>query len=216
MSCFNNCDSANNGEDRFFYTHQHEFKVIFDVGSRFDSTFQRSTGEVHYFEPVEQFLNQLKAKPSANSKAVYNPFGLSDTNATLYYYPRYQSFLDRTTSCHVSDDANKIQLNVRRADEYVRENGPAVIDFLKIDTEGYELHVIRGFGEELKRVRVIQFEYGGTYLDNGIKLIEVIEYLRSQGFDEFAYLSPTGEVPLTDFKDHYQYCNIVCYNQLRK
>lgn len=94
----------------------------------------------------------------------------------------------------------------------MENNNIESVDFIKIDTEGYELHVIKGFGDKLRHVKIIQFEYGGTFLDNKINLIEVIEYLKNKGFDKFRYLHPNGQVEIADFKDHYQYCNIVCFN----
>jgi len=87
------------------------------------------------------------------------------------------------------------------------------IDFLKIDTEGYELDVLQGFEDSLKNIKIIQFEYGGTFLDNNIKLIDVINYLDQNGFYKFSYLTNNGTVLITDFNDHYQYCNIVCINK---
>ena len=64
----------------------------------------------------------------------------------------------------------------------------------------------------MKNVKIIQFEYGGTYLDNNIKLVEMKNYLETFGFTDFSYLVKNGSIPITDFKDHYQYCNIVCIN----
>ena len=87
------------------------------------------------------------------------------------------------------------------------------IDFLKIDTEGYELNVIKGFDEYLFNVKIIQFEYGGTFIDNNLKLIDVIKYLEQYNFHKFSYLTHNGFVLINDFTDHYQYCNIVCINK---
>lgn len=33
--------------------------VVFDVGSRYDSEFVNIDGEVHYFEPVPDFIERL-------------------------------------------------------------------------------------------------------------------------------------------------------------
>lgn len=99
------------------------------------------------------------------------------------------------------------------AKDYIIENDIKTIDFLKIDTEGYELEVLQGFEEYIRIVKIIQFEYGGTFLDNNIKLIDVIQYLQLFGFGDFAYLTQNGTVPLTNYDDHYQYCNIVCINK---
>ena len=65
----------------------------------------------------------------------------------------------------------------------------------------------------LQNVKIIQFEYGGTFLDNNLKLIDVIQYLESKGFYKFSYLTYYGTVLITDFSDHYKYCNIVCINK---
>lgn len=109
--------------------------------------------------------------------------------------------------------ANKILLHIKKGYDYVIHNNIEKIDFLKIDTEGYELQVLKGFGDFLQNVTIIQFEYGGTFLDNNIKLIDVIKYLEQQGFHKFSYLTNNGTPHLTDFNDHYQYCNIVCVNK---
>ena len=93
------------------------------------------------------------------------------------------------------------------------ENKITSVDFIKIDTEGYELHVLKGFEERIANVNIIQFEYGGTFLDNKTKLIDVINYLKEYGFHKFAYLTGSGLYLITDFTDHYQYCNIVCLNK---
>jgi hypothetical protein len=93
------------------------------------------------------------------------------------------------------------------------ENNVMTIDFVKIDTEGYELNVLQGFENYLAQVQIIQFEYGGCNLDSNTKLIDIIKYLEKYGFCNFSYLTNNGPVLITDFSDHYQYCNIVCAHE---
>lgn len=54
-------------------------------------------------------------------------------------------------------------------DSYCDQRNVGHIDLLKIDTEGWEWHVIQGFSRMLQehRVGVIQFEYGYTHGDSG-------------------------------------------------
>lgn len=209
---FNNHHPETNGEKIFYEKHKDQFKVIWDVGCRSDSLFTSFTGQVHYFEPCSSHLDLLVSQNNIlNAQSFFNPFGLSDENQFLSYYPTYQSFFDRVSSCGRSDDENKITLEVRRADEYIRKNNIQEIDFLKIDTEGYEFKVLKGFGETLSIVKMIQFEYGGTFLDNKTRLRDVIHYLENFGFTGFSYLCPQGTILLPDKEDHYQYCNIVCW-----
>jgi FkbM family methyltransferase len=210
---FNNCNSKTNGEHKFFMDIKNEINVIFDVGCRSDSEFIDFTGEVHYFDPIHEFIEKLKTKKNLNKKSYFNNFGLGNANNQFYYYPKYQSFYDRIISCHTSDDDNKILLHVKKGKDYVINNNIEKIDFLKIDTEGYELNVLQGFEDCLENIKIIQFEYGGTFLDNKIKLIDVKNYLEQKGFYKFSYLTNNGPALITDFNDHYQYCNIVCVNK---
>lgn len=210
---FNNWNSSTNGEVQFFNRIKNEISTIFDVGCRSDTEFTEFEGIVHYFDPVESFIRELSSKPNKNSKSYYNTFGLGNENTTSYYYPRYQSFFNRINSCKGDDSASKVELKIRKAKDYIIENNINKIDFLKIDTEGFELNVIKGFEELISNVGIIQFEYGGTFLDNNTKLIDVINYLKEYGFENFSYLSFDGTSPITDFSDHYQYCNIVCINK---
>jgi len=53
---FNNCDPEKNGEYKFFMDIKDKINVIFDVGCRSDSMYINFTGEVHYFEPVNEFI----------------------------------------------------------------------------------------------------------------------------------------------------------------
>jgi FkbM family methyltransferase len=175
---FNNCDTKTNGEEKFFMDIQDNINVIFDVGCRSDSMFIYFNGEVHYFDPVEEFIENLKKSKNINKKSYFNNFGLGNDNKELYYYPKYQSFYDRVNSCHISDDSNKILLHIKKGIDYVDSKNIKNIDFLKIDTEGYELDVLQGFEDFLENVKIIQFEYGGTFLDNHIKLVDVRKDLR--------------------------------------
>ena len=210
---FNNCLSKENGEYYFFISIKNNINIIFDVGCRSDSEFINFNGEVHYFDPVNSYIENLKEQKNLNKISHFNNFGLGNKNEEIYYYPRYESFYDRVNSCHISDDSNKILLYIKKGIDYVDSKNIKNIDFLKIDTEGYELNVLQGFGDFLKNVKIIQFEYGGTFLDNNTKLIDVVNYLESKGFYKFSYLTNNGPVTITDFKDHYQYCNIVCINK---
>lgn len=210
---FNNCNPKTNGEFQFYNMIKQNINSIFDVGCRTDSEFLSFEGNVHYFDPVQEFIDKLKTLPNNNKISYFNNFGLGDVSSNIYYYPSYQSFYDRKISCKKSDEANKTLLSIQTGFDYVISNKINTIDFLKIDTEGYEFNVIKGFGDFLKSIRMIQFEYGGTYLDNQVKLIDLIGYLKLKGFHKFCYLTRSEPCPITDYNDHYQYCNIVCVNK---
>jgi len=207
---FNDCCSKTNGELLFYENMcKNTAKCIFDVGASSGSEFLDFQGTVHYFEPIKNLLDELMSKGNNNSKSFFNNFGLSYKNENLYYYPTFGSFFNRT-SLNIDDSANKCIAEVKIAREYIVNNNVFEIDFLKIDTEGFEFNVILGFGEFIRLVKIIQFEYGGCYIDSGVKLVDVINHLKSFGFDKFCYITRFGLFQITDFTDNYQYCNIAC------
>lgn len=208
---YNNTDSKTNGELDFYNFFSPFFDVVFDVGCRYDTLMLDCHCEVHYFDPNPQFISKLKAQKSNNKKSFYNAFGLGSKQKQIEYYPKYQSFHDRTVSCGKSDKENMIMLDVTTASSYIDEKDLNHITFLKIDTEGHELEVLNGFAEKLHMVDIVQFEYGGTYKDSNIKFSDVFDKLRQNGFEYFYYLVENGMVPVKEVVDHYNYCNVVCF-----
>ena len=57
------------------------------------------------------------------------------------------------------------------------------IDLLKIDTEGYELNVIKGFGENINVVKVIIFEHHfDLMIKKNYNYSDINKYLNNKGF----------------------------------
>jgi len=210
---FDNCNPLTNGEEKFYLNIKDNIKIIFDVGCRSDSLFTTFKGDVHYFEPVYKSIDILKKEKNSNNNSYFNYFGLGEENKYIYYYPKYQSFYDRINSCSISDDSNKILLNIKKGKDYVTDNNIKHIDFLKIDTEGYELNVLYGFEDFIENINIIKLEYVGKYLDNNTKLIDIINYLKQKNFINFSYLTQEKLIPIQNYEDHYRYCNIVCMNK---
>lgn len=94
----------------------------------------------------------------------------------------------------------KNKLTIKTGYDYLKEQNIERIDFLKIDTEGYEFEVIKGFKDKLNCIKIIQFEYGGCYLDNNVKLNDVIKYLESKNFHNFSYLDRNSLKKIKDLK----------------
>jgi FkbM family methyltransferase len=151
---FNNCNSKTNGEEKFFIDIKDNIHVIFDVGCRCDSEFIAFCGEVHYFDPINEYIENLKKQKNVNKTSYFNNFGLGEENKEMFYYPKYESFYDRINSCRISDDANKKLLHIKKGYDYVTNKNIKNIDFLKIDTEGYELHVLKGFDDFLQNIKI--------------------------------------------------------------
>ncbi|MGC9946214.1 MAG: FkbM family methyltransferase [Bryobacteraceae bacterium] len=69
-------------------------------------------------------------------------------------------------------------------DSYVSQKSIGHIDFLKIDVEGMEDKVLRGFEETIRRdaIDLIQFEYGGDNIFTHFLLRDFYGYFESRGY----------------------------------
>ena len=71
---------------------------------------------------------------------------------------------------------------VTTGERYVKEQGIERIDMLKIDVEGMDLQVIKGFGDGLQQIKVIQFEYGIFNIASRDLLVDFHALLTAAGF----------------------------------
>ena len=200
----NNCNPATNGEVLLWKRLQKECKVIFDVGARTDLDYCTPDSTAYLFEPNYDFY--MKLFPYGCDRIRPLNFGLGDKEEEKRYFNRSQSFHKRDIMGDNMADSQILRL--RRLDTVARENGLAEVDFCKIDTEGNEYYVLLGAGEFLKKIRYVQFEYGGTYPDCGRTLREVYRLLQDNGGFQYIYMITThGLLAQPEVDEHYQYSN---------
>src|SRR5690606_7492374 len=96
-------------------------------------------------------------------------------------------------------------------DYFLEDNKIEIVDFVKIDVEGAELDVLNGAIKSmtLKKIKFLQVEYGGTYLDAGIKFTDVIKFVHSVGYKVFEKTDTWKEVTLDNFIEDYRYQNFL-------
>src|SRR3954468_16629026 len=86
------------------------------------------------------------------------------------------------------------------------------IDLLKIDAEGYDLHVLRGAQRLLKeqRIDVIQFEYGEAWPYAGSTLSAAYQLLEGAGYQVFALKGEQlVKVDYQLYGEYFRYTNFV-------
>jgi FkbM family methyltransferase len=84
----------------------------------------------------------------------------------------------------VSGDARRSTGRIRRGDQFCAEAGINGIAFLKVDTEGNDLDVLRGFGEMLTpgKIECIQFEYNECSVGARVLLNDFFQLLEPAGY----------------------------------
>ena len=82
--------------------------------------------------------------------------------------------------------------------------------------EGHELDVIKGGKEyfEQERIKITQFEYGGSYIDSRILLKDFFEFFEGMNYDIFLlYPTRVSKIPRYDQRlENFQYKNFLIVN----
>lgn len=147
-----------------------ENPVFVDVGANVGNhtLFAATLGaRVFSFEPYETVSRKLERKIADNRLANVRleKVALGERNEEALFTP--PPVHNTGTGSFVTGDRNgtTLRLPIRVGDEMLAACGAERVDFIKIDTEGFEKSVLRGLRETLKRHRpVVFFEWIQTQL----------------------------------------------------
>ena len=88
---------------------------------------------------------------------------IKDINKESKYYKRKFRLINFLNN---KKTFQKIKIKVLKLKDYIEKNNIKKIDFMKIDTEGYEFEILLGLENKIKIVDIIMFEH---HYDNMIK-----------------------------------------------
>jgi FkbM family methyltransferase len=193
--------------------------IVIDVGAFFGEwTFQimnvSPNNSFFLFEPnIENFNILVKRFENYKNVTLINS-GVGDSIYSAEYFNlknkdngirSMSGFVKR--EIYNKYEVEKIIIDILNLDSI---NFVEDINFLKIDVEGFELDVLKGSNNLLSKnkIKFIQFEYGGTFLDKGISLNDIILYLKSFGYNTYNFKNETI-YEVVNFKDDYQYDNLL-------
>jgi len=143
------------------------------------------------FEPDPQEYAKLRA---ACPEDLYFECGLGDEDIERKFYncasSANSSFLEpdleafsvpfRREQFHV---VSTPQMAMRRVDSLIREGKMPAPDFVKIDAQGFEFNVLKGFGQELGRALGFRIETQLRPMYKGQAMFpEIYNLMRSRGF----------------------------------
>jgi FkbM family methyltransferase len=153
------------GELLLFDAIKLDIRNVFDVGARFNTDYaDRSAGlpiKLYFFEPNPFFFKKLKklcVQRDGHSINLYN-FGFSNEPGQLTYYKDTQSFVKKHQMMESKLRGEKFE--IKTLSSFCAETGIDHIDFLKIDVEGLDYHVLLGGRSIIQATcRYCQFELG--------------------------------------------------------
>ncbi|HEY0790885.1 MAG TPA: FkbM family methyltransferase [Chthoniobacterales bacterium] len=180
-------------------------RVAVDVGANQGDFMQVAADagyEVFSFEPFPAAFQKLRARSSGRKNVKVFNFALGSVETSLPLHVATESGIDlrgdaslyNTFRPHFVRDNiqfdSTVEVPVRTISALVEAGEiPAAIDFLKVDTEGFDLEVIKGLGD--LRPQIVQTEFWGkgfVFVRNEpdptllVNSREVIENMRGRGY----------------------------------
>ena len=161
-------------------------EIIFDVGA-YQGDFSRMcldlwpTGKIVAFEALPEKIDLLKNKFNGKNVKIVEGIVGDESRDDVNY------FADETSSSVLESQEftpkKRLKQKMFTLDEYVNRNDLNAPDFLKIDTQGYEFPILKGFEKNLKSIKVILLELNFIEVYHQVKLAhEIIQYLAENGF----------------------------------
>lgn len=213
------------GEDYFVRNFVSKIKigVILDVGAntgKYSKLIRYSNANVSIFafEPhPKTYLNLVETVKDMDVKTFNLGVGISEGVLNLYDYANEDgsshASLYRDVIEHIHHGQSVAhEVDVVSLDNFASEHNIEQVGLLKIDTEGHELEVLKGFEKHIRsgKVDLIHFEFNEMNIVSRVCFRDFWEFLPE--FDFFRML-PDGLVPIKTYKPLYSeifaYQNIV-------
>ncbi|MBN1886766.1 MAG: FkbM family methyltransferase [Thermoflexales bacterium] len=176
-------------------------------------------GQVHSFEPVLAYYDRLadvaRLNPDygiyVNNCALGDCEGAAPIAVTLLPNIGWNTMVDGLMAKETIRDT--MMVRVRRLDDYLAERDVSRVSCVKIDTEGFELPILRGFTHFLDRFAchsypVLLMEIApGAYPLLGANLDELAAWLRYYSYSVCAVCEPRHTVAVSELT---RTSNVVC------
>ena len=214
-------EADRNGEEALARAALADARIVLDVGANvggWTATALDAAPQLERlvaYEPTRAGAEGLRSRFADRSEVEVVEAAVSDEPGEMTFYE--EPAVGEGSSLiagHSSADAIERRVAVVTVDAELERLGRDGIDFLKIDAEGFDLHVLRGATRALARqaVGVIQFEYNEPWLQAGSTLHAALELLSGHGYETYL-LKASGLHPydIDAYGELFAYSNFVAF-----
>ncbi len=170
-------------------------ETVFDVGANRgqSATYFRNRlpkTSIYSFEPVSATFNELKTHAAGLGVQCFQlGFGSAAEKKRIRVFKDARKSVSNSLHLNpsVAETTDEV-IDIETIDNFLRQQGVTEIDYLKIDTEGNDLDVLKGAVGSLKaqKIKFVEVEAG---MNSGNKLhvpyCELLAFLESYGFSVF-------------------------------
>ncbi|WP_184544451.1 FkbM family methyltransferase [Mucilaginibacter sp. FT3.2] len=175
---------------------------------------------IHLFEPAQYNYDQLITRFRDDDKVTINKAAVSDSNGVVNLFFNVAgselASLNKRRLNHLGISLELIEqvASVKFEDYWNTSLLKSNIDIVKLDVEGHELTVLKGMGEAIKHIKVIQFEFGGCNIDSKTYFQDFWYFFKENGFS-INRITPFGVMPINFYSEHHEAfvtTNFICVN----
>ncbi len=203
-----------------------KIEIILDVGSYHGEYCEKlikyyKNSKYFLFEPSSKnYKNLIKKFSSRKNVNIFN-IALSDQNGSSKLYSN-KSGSDEASL--LKKYLNKNRVNFKRSENikihrletiFKREVKNKTIDICKIDVEGVEMKVIKGFGKLLKKTKLIQFEFSGANITSRIFFRDYWNFFKKNNFKLYI-ITPIGPEIIKEYDMSYETFRVTNYIAINK
>lgn len=161
---------------------------------------------IHVFEPNALNVRKLSNRFATESRVKILPYGVSESSGDGILWScgdgsALASLAKRNLDHHgINFDIEEHIKLIRFEDYWQSELKGKLIDLVKIDVEGYELSVLKGFGKALDSTRIVQFEFSSGNIETRTFFQDFWYLFKNHGFSIYR-ITPYGLLEI----DKYTY-----------
>ena len=198
--------------------------VLFDVGANVGQVAKKflkrfPSSQIYCFEPVTSTFSQLQTNLAAFNNVYCAKIALGDQRSKgticVQQRPTLSFIVEGHEQFSIGHDENFESVEIETLSEFCQSKKIAAISLLKIDTEGYDLRVLMGAEDMLRKqtIDLIWVEAGMNPRNRThIPFEKIKQYLESMGYLLFGIYEQVPERPT--WEPHMRRSNLVFISEI--